>query len=116
MNVITLSGRITTDPVLKSTTTGKAYAKFNVATHRPISTQTGNKKTDFIPCILWGQSAELFASTVKKGHRINITGSMYADDYEKDGIKKTNFYVNVERFEYVENKPNTNSEQKTSKE
>lgn len=116
MNVITLSGRITIDPTLKSTAAGKSYVKFNVATHRPISTQTGDKKTDFIPCILWGQSAELFASTVKKGHRINITGSLYADEYEKDGAKRTNYYVNVERFEYVESKQTTDQGDKPSKE
>ena len=111
MNVTVLTGRLTADPNLKFTSTGRAVTKFTLAVNRPFASQKGERKTDFIPVTIWGNSAELAAKTLHKGQRVNISGTIYTDEYEKDGKKIRTFYVNADRFEYVEKKQDTEQEE-----
>ncbi|AVX21622.1 single stranded DNA-binding protein (ssb) [Carboxydocella sporoproducens DSM 16521] len=51
LNRIILIGRLTRDPELRYTNTGKAVARFTLAVDRPFKNQAGERETDFInPC------------------------------------------------------------------
>ena len=107
MNSVSLLGRLVREPELKQYESGKVLATFTLAIDRPIKGADGEKKTDFIPCHIWGEPANLLSKTVHKGQRIAVynseleTGEAYED---KEGVKRYPWWVNVGRFEYVEKK------------
>ena len=70
MNVVAISGRITSDPELKQTQDGTSVCRFSVAVRRP----NVKDKTDFIDCIAWRQKAEFVSRLFRKGQRIEVTG------------------------------------------
>ena len=59
MNKVILMGRLTKDPDVKYTQTGKVVTQFTLAVDRPFKDANGNKETDFIPVVVWGKAAEL---------------------------------------------------------
>lgn len=96
MNVVTLMGRLTKDPDLKMTNSGKKYVRFTIAVRRY------NDVTDFIPCLAWEKTAELLSNYVTKGQRVLIQGNINAYSYDSNGEKKWITEVVVEKLEFVE--------------
>lgn len=70
MNKVVLLGRLTKDPDVKYTQTGKVVTQFTLAVDRPFKDADGNKETDFIPVAVWGKAAELVGNSCQKGHRL----------------------------------------------
>lgn len=85
MNEVTILGRLTADPEVKTTAGGKSVCRFTVAVQKP-------KKdgADFIPCTAWEGTAEFVGKWFKKGKFIAVHGSLQTNSYEKDG-KKTSY-------------------------
>ena len=108
-NHITLLGRLTKDPEIRYTPSQKVVATFTLAVDRPFSGADGKKEADFIPCVVWGKSAELIGNSCQKGHRLLIEGRLQIRNFEaKDGTKRYVAEVIVASFEFIERK-----EQKT---
>lgn len=84
MNIIAVSGRLTRDPELRYTTSGKAVTTFTVAVDRP----GVRDKTDFIDCVAWEKKAEFVSRNFRKGKRIEVSGVLTTRSYEKDGQKR----------------------------
>ena len=80
-------GRLTKDSELKFTP-GKGTA--NLSFTMAIDDGYGeNKKTYYIPVIVWGKSAENLCSRLIKGTQVAISGKIVARSYDaKDGTKK----------------------------
>ena len=57
LNHIVIMGRLTRDPELRRTGSGKAVASFTVAVDRAFS-QGDQKETDFIDCVAWQKTGE----------------------------------------------------------
>lgn len=104
MNISLLTGRTTSDIVLKQTQSGKLVCSFTLAVKRPYSKDT----TDFIDMQAWGKTAETLSSLVKKGTLIAISkGHLETRTWEKDGQKHKATEVVVEEFEFLEKKEQT---------
>ena len=69
MNRIVLLGRLTKDPEVKYTNTGKVVCLFTLAVDRPYTNQQGQREADFINIVLWGKQAETFGNYFSKGQR-----------------------------------------------
>lgn len=105
MNRIILLGRLTRNPEVRYTQTGKISAQFTIAVNRPYAGADGKKEADFIPVIIWGKSAELAGNSLTKGQRVLVDGRLQIRPYTtKDGSKKSITEVIAERFEYIERK------------
>lgn len=110
MNKAFLLGRLTKDPEIRYTPTGKVVCQFTLAVDRPFANQEGQREADFINIILWGKSAEQFGNTVRKGQRILVEGRIQTRSYEaKDQTKRYVTEVVAERFEYIEKKDQANN-------
>ena len=99
INSITLMGRLTADPELKSTTGGKSVCSFTLAVDR-----FGGKEADFIPCTAWRATAEFIGKYFHKGDFIGITGAIEANNYEKNGEPRTDICVKINRADCTQNK------------
>lgn len=110
MNNVTLLGRLTKDPEINYTPTGKVYARFTLAVDRVgVKGGEGVQTADFIPCVCWGQQAERLGNTVHKGQRLLVDrGSINTGTYkDKDGNTRSSFSVNVLSFTYIEKREGT---------
>ena len=109
MNVISLIGRLCESPELKQTTNGKSVMSTNLAVDRPFAKDT----TDFIPLVIWNQSAEYVGKYAKKGTKVAITGKLTTRKYEdKNGNKRTAFEVVVDTVEICDSTKESSTEVK----
>lgn len=103
MNKIFIKGRLTKSPELKHITDEMSVTKFSVAVDRKVKAGE-EKKTDFINCTAWNKQGEFIEKYFSKGQEIAIVGRLEVNNYEKDGERKTSFYVVVEEAEFVGSK------------
>ncbi len=94
-NVITIHGRLTRDPELKTSSSGSEYCKFTVAVDRYNGKE---KETDFFDCTAFGKTGVAINQYIKKGREIIVSGSMESNKTEKDGQKRTFWGVKVDSF------------------
>ena len=91
LNCVTLMGRLTADPVISTTTTGKENCRFTIAVDRSYA-QQGEKKSDCINIVAWENSARFVERYFSKGSMIAVQGSIQTRNYEdKNGNKRTAF-------------------------
>ena len=86
MNKAILIGRLTRDPELRTTPTGRNVCQFAIAVNRTYTTASGEREADFINCVVWDKQAENLARYQKKGNQIAIDGRIQTRNYDdKDG-------------------------------
>lgn len=84
-NVCTIAGRLTKEPELRTTTSGKSVATMFLATEDGWGE---SKKTYFIPIVAWGKTAEACASYLVRGQKATVTGRITTRSWDgKDGKK-----------------------------
>lgn len=90
LNSISIMGRLSSDPQLRRTASGKAVASFSVACERDFKNQqTGEKEVDFIECVAWGGTAEMVEKYFHKGQMAVATGRLQLRDWtDKNGQKR----------------------------
>ena len=112
MNYVSLIGRLTKDPELKYSQSGKAFCKFTIAVTREFN----REEADFINCVAWDKRAETIAEYLKKGRRIAVQGRLNVNSYDKNGETVWRTDVIVDKFEFVEsNNQNRNNNNYGSK-
>lgn len=105
MNKVILMGRLTKDPEVKYTQTGKVVTQLTLAVDRPFKSADGNKEVDFVPVVVWGKAAELVGNSCQKGHRLLVDGRLQIRSYEaKDGSKRWVSEIIANGVEFVERK------------
>ena len=76
LNKVVLAGRLTSDPELKSTSSGVSVTSFSVAVNRRFQREGAEQQADFINCTAWRQTAEFITKYFVKGSSICVTGSI----------------------------------------
>lgn len=90
INNVTLMGRLTAAPELKTTNSGLEVCSFCIAVDRSYQNKDGEKQTDFINITAWRQTAAFICKYFNKGQMIALTGSIQTRSYEdKNGSKRT---------------------------
>ena len=88
MNKALLIGRLTRDPELRTTSTGRNVCQFSIAVNRNFSNANGEREADFINCVVWDKQAENLVKYQKKGNQIAVDGRIQTRNYDdKDGKK-----------------------------
>nr|DAD67170.1 MAG TPA: single strand binding protein [Podoviridae sp. ctRkj24] len=103
MNHFVGIGRLTRDPEVRYTQSGKACAKFTLAIDRRKSGD-GNQQADFIQCVAWEKTAEIISQYCAKGKKIAVEGRIQTRSYEKDGRKYYVTEVVVQSMEFCDSK------------
>lgn len=103
-NIITLNdatfvGYICKPPIYRKTPLGREIADLLVAVNRTY------KKSDYIPCILWGRNAK-FCENIEIGTLVKLNGRIQSRKYEKkyeDGTteEKVAYELSVSKFSVV---------------
>lgn len=105
LNHITLMGRLTAAPDLRTTPSNISVTRFTLAVERDFKDRDGNKQTDFIDCVAWRSTADFVGKYVNKGQLICVSGSLQTRSYEdKDGNKRKAFEVVADNVYFCEKK------------
>lgn len=90
LNHITIMGRLTRDPEMRTTQSGVAVASFTLAVDRDFGGKDGGEKqTDFIDCTAWRHTAEFVSKYFSKGRMAVVSGRLQIDSYtDNDGNKR----------------------------
>ncbi len=99
-----ITGNITRDPELRTTTGGSSVCSFTVAVNRNYRGTDGEQKEEvsFIDCSAWGKLAETIAQYGKKGNGVLVSGRLNQRSWEdKNGNKRSSVEIVVEDFNFV---------------
>ena len=109
LNKAILNGRLTKAPELKQTQNGKSVCGFTIAVDR----NRDREKTDFIPIVAWGKTAEFVNQWFGKGDLITIVGRIEVRNYDdKNGNKRTATEIIAEEVLFGGSKNTANASEK----
>ena len=106
MNKTVLMGRLTADPQVRYSQgdNATAVARYTLAVNRKFK-KDGEPTADFIPCVVFGRSAEFTEKYFRKGMQVAVSGRIQTGSYtNKDGNKVYTTDVVVEEQEFAESK------------
>lgn len=91
-NSVLLDGFIAKPPIVRDTPSGKRICDVILAVNH------SSGKSSYIPCILWGGSADIVGKK-KIGDTLIVRGRLQSREYMKDGDLKVAYEVSVSEFE-----------------
>ena len=101
LNQVVLVGRITQNPEVKETESGKKHSSLVIAVPRSYKNAEGVYETDFINVTLWNMVAETTTEYCHKGDMVGIKAHVQTDSYEKDGEKKTALQIVADKVTFL---------------
>ena len=114
LNKVIIIGNVTSDPEIRSTSSGQQVASFSVATNRIWNDKEGQKQTkaEFHNVVAWARLAEIASQYLKKGGLVMIEGRMETRNWEgKDGIRRYRTEIIAERLQLGPRGATTQQEQ-----
>ena len=107
LNKIIIMGRLAHTPELKHTASGTTYTQFSLAVERDFKDkQSGEKVTDWIDLVAWGNTAEFICKYFAKGRMMVASGRLQTESYtDKQGNKRKSTKVVVENTYFGDSKP-----------
>ena len=108
LNKVMVIGRLTRDPELRSTPTGKSVASFSVATSRQWTDAQGQKQkqSEFHNIVVWGKLAEIAQQYLRKASQIYLEGRLQTRDWTpQDGIKRYRTEIVADNFIMLGSRP-----------
>lgn len=110
INRVTLTGNLTRQVELLSTSGGTQVARFGIAVNdRRKNNQTGEWEDypNYIECVMFGSRAENVSKYIGKGSRVAIEGRLHFSQWEKDGQKRSKIEVIVDEIVFMSQQNNS---------
>lgn len=103
LNHISLMGRLTREPELKTTPAGKSVCTITLAVERDFADQNGVREADFIDVVCWGRTAEFVSRYYNKGLLVAVTGRLQSRRWQdKHGQNRVTFEVVADHCYFAE--------------
>jgi len=81
VNNVVLVGRLTRDPELRTTNTGKSVCSFSIAVQKRIKPQDGSPDADFFNIDAWNKDADYVVNYLTKGRLVAVEGRLQSRKY-----------------------------------
>jgi single-strand DNA-binding protein len=89
INRVVLVGRLTRDPELRTTMTGKSVCDFSIAVQKRIKPTDGSPDADFFRVQAWERQAEYVSNYLHKGRLVAVDGRLTARKFTaSDGTNR----------------------------
>lgn len=100
INQVILMGRLTRDPEMRTTTTGKTIASFSLAVDR----QSQDDQADFFDVTAWEKLGELANQYLSKGRRCLVQGRLRQDSWDdkETGKKRSRIEVTATDITFLD--------------
>lgn len=107
LNTITICGRIVNELDLKMTVSGKEALSFTVACERDFKNGNGEKETDFIDVVTYGNTAKFVNQYFGKGRMAIVDGRLQTRNWEdKNGNKRKSVEIVANNVYFADSKTN----------
>lgn len=97
-----ITGNLTRDPELRSTTNGNSVCSFAVAVNRTYRGADGQQKEEvsYIDCTAWGRLGETINQYARKGTAVLVSGRLYQHSWDDKttGQKRSRVEIVAEDF------------------
>lgn len=105
-NKVILLGRLTRDPELRATQSGKSVCGMTIAVDRQQKKDSQSQQTaDFINLVVWEKRAEFCKNYLHKGSKIYVEGALRSRSYNaQDGSKRYITEVVINDIEFADSK------------
>ena len=106
LNHITIMGRLTRDPELRTTQAGVSVTSFTVAVDRDFGGRDGGERqTDFIDCVAWRSTGEFVSKYFHKGSMIVVSGRLQSRKWQdREGNNRTSWEINADNVYFGESR------------
>lgn len=104
INRVIISGNLTRDPELRTTSSGMPVLGLGVAVNDRRKDQATGEWTDypnFVDCTMFGPRAEAVSRFLSKGSKVSIEGKLRWSQWERDGQKRSKLEVIVDELEFM---------------
>ena len=104
VNKVILVGNLGRDPEVRFTGTGRAVAKFPLATSEVWNDAEGGRqeRTEWHNIIVWGKQGETCGQYLSKGRQVYVEGSIRTRSYDdKDGNKRYITEIVAQRVRFL---------------
>ena len=104
LNKVMLIGNLGKDPELRFTPSGRAVARFPIATSEQWTDQQGQRqdRTEWHNVVVWGKQAETCGQYLSKGRQVFVEGSIRSRQYDdKEGQKRYITEVIAQRVQFL---------------
>lgn len=85
MNRVLLTGRLTRDPELRTTASGKTVTQFSIASHEYVG---GKEKSEYHNVVTWNRLAEISGQYLGKGQLVAVEGRIQTRSWDDDQGKR----------------------------
>lgn len=111
LNNVILMGRLTVTPVLNQTRDGVLVTSFSIAVDRRFQRQGEEKKTDFLNCVAWRNTAEFISKYFNKGDMIAVKGEINTRQYQdkETGKNRTAWEIVIDEAYFCGSKSSGNN-------
>lgn len=111
LNNITIMGRLTRDPEVRTTQTGTSVASFSLAVERDFKDQSGQRPVDFLDVVAWRGTADLAGQFLTKGRMVVVTGRLETRRWQdKNANNRISYEIICSSF-YFADSGNQNTQQ-----
>ncbi len=108
LNKVMIIGRLTRDPELRNTPTGKAVATIGLATNRIWIDANGQKQkqVEYHNVVMWGKLAEICHQYLRKGGKMYVEGRLQTREWTgQDGVKRYRTEIVGENMIMLDSRP-----------
>jgi single-strand DNA-binding protein len=113
VNRVTLVGRLTADPELRTTPNGTQVANLRLATNEYTGKDEAGVRrehTEFHTLVLFGRQAEVAGSYLRKGRLLYADGRLRSRTWDaSDGSKRHSTEIILDSFQMLSGKPEEES-------
>lgn len=89
INRVVLVGRLTRDPELRTTNSGKSVCDFSIAVQKRVKPAEGQPDADFFRVSCWEKTAEYVSNYLTKGRLVAVDGRLQSRKYTaSDGTNR----------------------------
>lgn len=98
INKTIIQGRLTKDPELRHTQSGKAVASFTVAWSE---SHNGTESKLFLPVVAWDKNGEFVSKFFRKGQELVVEGRLGSRQWtDRDGNKRETVELTADRVHF----------------
>lgn len=116
LNKVILGGRLTSDPELKTTTSGVSVTTFTLAVNRKYSGEGKEQQADFINVTAWRGTADFITKYFRKGSSLCVVGSIQTRSWTDDkGNKRYATEVVADEALFVDSKADSSTEHREAR-
>ena len=104
VNRVTLVGHLGKDPEVRFTPSGKAVARFPVATSEAWNDSGGQRqeRTEWHQIVVWGKQGENCGQFLAKGRQVYIEGTIRSRQYDdKNGTRRYVTEIIAQRVQFL---------------